>query len=91
MEVHVHLTGSPGNEIRKLNMTRTSCPKNRELLTAVVQALDQMARLSAEQKAARLSGDTERATELDKQLDLMFGEKERAVGGWQEHTREHGC
>jgi hypothetical protein len=72
-------------------MPRSSCPKNRELLTTVVQALDQLAALSAQQKAARESGDDERATELDKQLDLKFGEKERAIGGWQEHTREHGC
>jgi len=50
-----------------------------------------MAQLSMQQKAARQSGDTGRATELDKELDLMFGEKERRVGAWQEHTREHGC
>jgi hypothetical protein len=50
-----------------------------------------MSQLSSEQKAARLHGDPDRATELDRELDLVFGEKERAVGAWQEHTREHGC
>jgi len=50
-----------------------------------------LAQLSNEQKFAREGGDPARATELDKELDLMFGEKERTIGAWQQHTREHGC
>jgi len=72
-------------------MTQSSCPTNLELLTAVVRALDRLAQLSNEQKFAREGGDPARATELDKELDLMFGEKERTIGAWQQHTREHGC
>ena len=72
-------------------MPLSSCSKNRELLNVVVRKLDQLANLSNEQKAARESGDPGRAMDLDRELDLVFGEKERSVGAWQEHTREHGC
>jgi hypothetical protein len=72
-------------------MPQSSCQRNRELLGAVVKALERLATLSTEQKMARESGDTGRATDLDTELDLLFGEKERTIGAWQEHTREHGC
>jgi len=75
----------------KLRMPASRCDHNRELLFDVVKKLEVLATLSNLQKSARQNGEVERATELDKQLDLAFGEKERSVGAWQEHTREHGC
>jgi hypothetical protein len=29
--------------------------------------------------------------ELDRQIELEFGAKERAMGALEEHRREHGC
>jgi hypothetical protein len=34
---------------------------------------------------------TKIAAELDKQVDLEFGKKERAMGALQQHRKEHGC
>jgi len=70
---------------------RSPCEKSRELVRLVVQHLDELAKLTAEQRAARLDGSVELAAHLDAQLDLKFGEKERSVGAWQQHAREHGC
>jgi hypothetical protein len=67
------------------------CAKNQELVEAVVGKLTQMVTLAQAQAEARKKGERERAIELDKQLDLAYGEKERAVGAWKEHTVEHGC
>jgi hypothetical protein len=61
------------------------------LLHGVVAKLNELSAISVAQAEARKDGDTYRATELDKKLDLLYGEKERAVGAWQEHVREHGC
>lgn len=69
----------------------SSCPKNLELLNDVVSKLTAIETLSRTQREARQNGNEAGAQELDQELDLMFGEKERAVGRWQEHVREHGC
>jgi hypothetical protein len=57
----------------------------------VVEKLTELSTLSTAQAEAREKGNLDVATELDKQLDLKYGEKERSVGAWQEHVREHGC
>ena len=67
------------------------CPTNRELLKTVVANLDEITRLSKAQAEARTQGDQERATQLDDQLDMKYAQKERSVGAWQQHVREHGC
>ena len=72
-------------------MTLSSCPKNRELLNCVVAKLTELSTVSTAQAEARKNGDVHLATELDTKLDLVHGEKERAVGAWHEHVREHGC
>lgn len=69
----------------------SQCGKNRELLKIVVGHLDDITRLSKEQAEARNNGDPDRATDLDTELDRVYAEKERSVGAWQEHVREHGC
>ena len=72
-------------------MATRRCPKNRELVAEAVRQLDGMSSLLAVQKAARLNGESNRAAELDRQLDLAFGEKERSVGARQEHAQEHAA
>jgi len=36
-------------------------------------------------------GDSEKYLHLDKELELTFGEKERAVGALRQHIKEHKC
>lgn len=67
------------------------CNTNRELLKAVVANLDEITNLSKAQSEARTRGEEELATRLDKRLDEMYAQKERSVGAWQQHVREHGC
>ena len=69
----------------------SSCPKNKELVAEVAANLTAIEALSKSQRDSREKGDTARAEQLDHELDLMFAEKERSVGRWQEHVREHGC
>ena len=57
----------------------------------MVAELNEISDVSAAQAEARNNGDLARATELDKRLDLLYGEKKRAVGAWQEHVRKHAC
>ena len=57
----------------------------------VVEKLTEISNISAEQAGARKSGNLELAIELDRRLDLLYGEKERAVGSWDKHVREHEC
>lgn len=70
---------------------RRVCNTNRELLKAVVANLDEITKLSKAQAEARTKGDDALATQLDEQLDVRYAEKERSVGAWQQHVREHGC
>ena len=70
---------------------RTVCNTNRELLKAVVANLDEITSLAKAQSEARTRGDEELATRLDERLDEMYAQKERSVGAWQQHVREHGC
>ena len=72
-------------------MPLSPCATNHELLTFVVSKLEALANLSTAQASARENGDTKLAEDLDLHLDLTHCEKERAVGAWQQHVREHGC
>lgn len=72
-------------------MPLSSCPTNRELLNVVVSKLKKLSELSQAQAEARENGDVATATKLDRDLDLTQGEKERSVGAWHQHVREHGC
>ena len=69
----------------------SACARNLELLQEVVSKLDEITKLSQEQADARKNGDPSRATELDSKLDLIYAQKERSVGAWQQHVRDHGC
>lgn len=48
-------------------------------------------RASQEQVAALKSGDQARLNHLDKVLEHMVGEKERAFGALKQHRRDYGC
>jgi len=66
--------------------------KTRERLENVVQLhLQRLAALANEEVDVLRSGDQKRILELDKRIENLVGEKERALGALNEHRAEHGC
>ena len=53
--------------------------------------LGHLNRLTIEQIDCLKANDQKRLLALDKELETVFGEKERAFGALQEHSKEHGC
>jgi hypothetical protein len=67
------------------------CIKKQELLAAVEAQLEIIAELARAEVVA-IKGDTDNAwAEIDNQIELAIGKKERAIGGLREHRKEHGC
>ena len=50
--------------------------------------ISELTRATAE---ALRNGNENFAAELDKQVDIEFGKKERAMGALHQHRKEHGC
>ncbi|MGH9861417.1 MAG: hypothetical protein ACRD5F_15475 [Candidatus Acidiferrales bacterium] len=67
------------------------CAKNAELAAVVQGVLAKIVDLTKEQSAAFEKRDHGRMMRLDNQLENAIGEKERAIGAWNEHRKEHGC
>ena len=67
------------------------CIKQQDLIADVERILDKIAKL-ARMEADSLRTQTENTWyEIDKQIELAIGEKERAIGALREHRKEHGC
>ena len=67
------------------------CQRQHELRERVNAILARIDQLNQGQMKALNEGDDQRLLELDKQMELTFGEKERAFGALFEHRDEHGC
>jgi hypothetical protein len=67
------------------------CLTQQQLIADVQEHLMQISKLSRAVSEALASGNENFAAELDKQVDLEFGKKERAMGALQQHRKEHGC
>lgn len=67
------------------------CPKRDELNKRALEVLRHLNRLTVEQMDCLKANDQRRLLALDKELEKQFGEKERAFGALQEHSKEHGC
>jgi hypothetical protein len=68
------------------------CPKRAELTGAADQSLLQVKSLiEAQIRVLRETGSQSKLLELDKELEIAFGNKERCFGALSEHTKEHGC
>ena len=66
--------------------------KIRERLENVVQLhLRELASLATEEVEIVSTGDRARILEVDKRIENLIGEKERALGALNEHRSEHGC
>ena len=67
------------------------CLAQQKLITAVQDHLMQVCKLTRAIAEALTNGNENFAAELDKQVDLEFGKKERAMGALHQHRKEHGC
>lgn len=67
------------------------CERQSQLRAEVNAILERIDRLNKEQMEALNERDDERLMQLDKQLELVFGEKERAFGALFQHREEHRC
>jgi hypothetical protein len=57
----------------------------------VQEHLMQISKLTRAVSEALTNGHENFAAELDKQVELEFGRKERAMGALHQHRKEHGC
>lgn len=73
-------------------MGKNSCEKHNELLAEADAILAKLHALTAHQRTiVGADGVSKRFLQLDQELELMMGEKERAIGALREHDEEHGC
>jgi len=67
------------------------CLKQQELIVEAQSCLAQLSELMRAAAAALENRHENLAHEIDLQIELKFGEKERAMGKLQQHREEHGC
>ena len=69
----------------------TECATRDNLRNRAAHALGMIVKLGNEQLDCLHRNDQKRLLEIDQELEIAFGEKERALGAWREHREEHGC
>jgi hypothetical protein len=67
------------------------CLRQQEIIEEVQRHLIRISELTRAVAEALTNHAENLAAELDKQVDLELGLKERAMGALHEHRREHGC
>ena len=67
------------------------CNIRKELAEAAQETLRQITKLTDEEIECIRKRDSARLLAVDKELELLFGEKERRFGALNQHTAEHGC
>ena len=73
-------------------MPKEQCETRDELLASARTILERIHEVSAQQiDIMDADGISHHFILRDKQLELLMGEKERAVGALRQHDEEHGC
>ena len=67
------------------------CEKYNDLAKSVEDVLQKLVEITEAQRTAFAEQDHVQFTKLDKELELTVGEKERVIGAFREHQKEHGC
>jgi hypothetical protein len=67
------------------------CPQRAELQERAMEALRRLNKITHEQMETLKANNLARVLEIDKTLESLFGEKERAFGALKQHIEEHGC
>jgi len=68
-----------------------NCPEYERLHAQVENILGNLAQISTLLLELFRSKDLNGVHNLDKQLELTIGEKERAIGALRQHIKEHNC
>ena len=68
-----------------------ACAEQTRLRSELESVLGNLAQVTTLLLELFRSGDSEKYTRLDKELELTVGEKERAVGALRQHIKEHKC
>ena len=68
-----------------------SCEKQAELRRKATEILERIDKLTDQQIQAMQDRDDEKLMAADKELELLYGKKQRAFGALFEHRNEHGC
>jgi hypothetical protein len=68
-----------------------NCPRREELQSRALEALHNLNDLTNQQIHCLQAQNFGRLYEIDRQVELAFGAKERAFGALKEHSDEHGC
>ena len=68
-----------------------SCPEYDRLRSELENVLGNLSQVTMLLLELFRSGDSHRYKDLDKELELTVGEKERAVGALRQHVKEHRC
>jgi len=74
-----------------LCITMSSCPEYERLAAAVDQILKDLAEKTTLHLELFRSKQHRKFMRLDKELELLVGEKERAIGSLRQHAKEHQC
>jgi hypothetical protein len=72
-------------------MPNNNCPEYDRLETEVDENLSQLKELTTLQLEIFRSKNYNRFMRLDKELELAVGEKERSIGAFKEHVKQHQC
>jgi hypothetical protein len=67
------------------------CLRQQELIEDVQRHLIRISELTRAIAEALASKNENLAAELDKQVDIELGLKERGMGALHQHRKEHGC
>jgi hypothetical protein len=69
----------------------SNCPENDRLTSEVDRILKDLAEKTTVLLELFRSKKPDSFARLDKELELLVGEKERAVGALRQHAKEHHC
>jgi hypothetical protein len=67
------------------------CLRQQELMSEVQRHLHRIAELARAETNAIKNQESNLWKELDQQIELEIGEKERSIGSLNEHRSQHGC
>lgn len=69
----------------------SNCSEYESLASAVEQILKDLSEKTSLHLELFRSKQHQRFMRLDKELELLVGEKERAIGSLRQHAKEHKC
>ncbi|HSS99582.1 MAG TPA: hypothetical protein VLK33_21250 [Terriglobales bacterium] len=72
-------------------MPKEKCKEYAHLEREVTEILEQLSQLTKTQAEVFPTRNQNEFMRLDKQLELLVGRKERAVGAMRQHAKDHQC